>query len=45
MSLLGNRRGIAIWDMQAMISRGQVQRDGGRVSFYYVLGGNWGGFY
>ena len=28
-----------------MVSHKQVQKEKGKVSFYYVLGGNWGGLF
>lgn len=38
-----NNRGIAIRNKQAMVNHQTVQRDKGKVSFYWVLGGNQGG--
>lgn len=43
MGLFGNGREIAIQDTQAVVKPGQAGRDKGKVSFYQVLGGNWGG--
>lgn len=45
MSLFGYSRGIAIRDQQTMVNHRKTWGDNGKVSFYWVLGGNWEGLW
>lgn len=45
MSLFRNSRGIAIGDKQVQANNKQVRRDKGRASYYWALGGHWGGLF